>query len=191
MWKTLWKTWLDRLQVVCSLMLFDACWRFFWHSRAMRLCPLCAVQGTQMLRQAILQPSAKLPEIQKRHAAVEVHRYRHRDASWHIVTHRDTLMWSWCDHELSCNAVGSGLWSKHLWDIRIIHESKKHLWMQCIIYMICSKMFKDMWRVNALNFMDFSSQALLEDHLLERVQQLFGSKGHHDPILKTCDPVSR
>ena len=52
-------------------------------------------------------------------------------------------------------------------------------------------MFKDMWRVNALNFMDFSSQALLEDHLLERVQQLFGSKGHHDPILKTCDPVSR
>lgn len=28
-------------------------------------------QGTQMLRQAILQPSAKLPEIQKRHAAVE------------------------------------------------------------------------------------------------------------------------
>lgn len=31
-------------------------------------------QGTQLLRQAILQPCAKLSEIQKRHSAVEVPR---------------------------------------------------------------------------------------------------------------------
>ena len=78
-----------------------------------------APQGTQMLRQAILQPSAKLPEIQKRHAAVEVHNTCTTSApstmQWrHIGSHIkwliDAIMLWLCDHASSSEVACDQMW---------------------------------------------------------------------------------